>query len=300
LPATYAAITAALLALQEQRPEWQPRSVLDLGAGPGTGLWSATTVWPSIARATAMEAVGGMIELGQALARRGPPAVRDATWVQADVADAASGGLGGAAGGLRGSQGGLGGAPVGQFDLVILAYVLPELDADARDRAVDRAGEETADPGGSTVAVEPGTPEGYRRVLRARERLLARGGFVTAPCPHDALCPLPESDWCHFSVRLPRTSLHRAAKQGSLGYEDEKLAYVAVSRQATARADARVLRHPQVRPRNIGLTLCTPAGVEVAVVTKSDREGFRRARKAAWGDGFVYTPEHESTGAESP
>jgi ribosomal protein RSM22 (predicted rRNA methylase) len=174
----------------------------------------------------------------------------------------------------------------------VLAYVLGELDARDRDRAVDRVVEATATPDGLTVIVEPGTPEGYARVLRARERLVERGGFVTAPCPHDGACPWAESqsDWCHFSVRLTRSAAHRAAKGGTLGYEDEKFSYVAVSRQPTARTAARVLRHPQIRPRHIELELCTPLGIQRRTVTKRDREGFRQARKTDWGESFVSTP----------
>jgi ribosomal protein RSM22 (predicted rRNA methylase) len=192
--------------------------------------------------------------------------------------------------------------PDGLYDLVLLAYVLGELDQAARDRAVDRAAEATVDPAGVTLIVEPGTPEGYARVLRARERLLARGGFVTAPCPHDDRCPWSdsESDWCHFAARLTRTAAHRAAKGGALGYEDEKYAYVAVSRQATSRTGARVLRHPQNRPRRVELELCTPAGIQRRVVTKTDRDGFRRARKVDWGDSFDYTGHDATDSAEAP
>src|SRR5688500_11395154 len=56
LPATYAAITAVLGAVRELRPDWQPRTLLDLGAGPGTGLWSAAATWPSLERAVAVDA----------------------------------------------------------------------------------------------------------------------------------------------------------------------------------------------------------------------------------------------------
>src|SRR4051812_30974983 len=69
LPATYAAINASLQAVREQRSGWTPRTMLDLGAGPGTGLWSATAVWPTIELARAVEAEPGMIEVGQTLAR---------------------------------------------------------------------------------------------------------------------------------------------------------------------------------------------------------------------------------------
>ena len=88
-------------------------------------------------------------------------------------------------------------------------------------------------------------------------------------------------------MRLPRTASHRAAKGGALSYEDEKFAYVAVTNGETARVPARIIRHPHVRPRLIQLELCTSAsGLISRTVTKSDREGFRAARKAAWGDAW--------------
>jgi ribosomal protein RSM22 (predicted rRNA methylase) len=207
--------------------------------------------------------------------------VRDAQWVRASVIGPA------------------GDAP---SDLVLLSYVLGELDEATRDRAVDRAAEATVHPSGLTVIVEPGTPEGYARVLRARDRLLARGGFVTAPCPHDDRCPWSDSptDWCHFAVRLARTVAHRAAKGGALGYEDEKFSYVAVSGQPTARTTGRVLRHPQIRPRLIELQLCTPDGVRPAIATKKDREAFRLARKIDWGDSFDYTAGDATDSTQAP
>lgn len=243
--------------------------MLDLGAGPGTATWSAATVWPSLERATAVEAEARMLEVGQELARSAVrPTVRDAAWTRGTVTEPAAG---------------------GPYDLVVVAYVLGELDAVGRDRAIDRAWEATALADGLTLVVEPGTPEGYARVMRARGRLLATGGFVTAPCPHDAPCPLGDQDWCHMAVRLARTATHRAAKGAALGYEDEKFSYVAVSRQPTSRVKARVLRHPQIRPRLIQLELCTQSGVRSVAVTKRDNERFRQARKVRWGDAFDYT-----------
>ncbi len=38
MPATFAAVEAALRATAERRPDWQPRTVLDLDAGPGTAI----------------------------------------------------------------------------------------------------------------------------------------------------------------------------------------------------------------------------------------------------------------------
>lgn len=273
LPATYAAVSAALDAVHEQRPGWQPRSALDLGAGPGTALWSAAAHWATLEQAVAVEAEPRMLALGRQLAQAAThPAVRTASWTQADVTGVSAGQLAD-----------LG----GPFELVVLAYVLGELPPARLAEAVARAAEATA-PGGLMLIVEPGTPEGYTRTIEARTRLLSlseeSGRHVTAPCPHDAPCPIPENDWCHFSVRLSRTAGHRMAKGGALGYEDEKFAYVAVTNGPTAQAPARIIRHPQTRPRLIQLELCTPGGLVSRTVTKSDREGFRAARKAAWGD----------------
>lgn len=264
LPATYAAITAALAQVRGQRPGWHPRTLLDLGAGPGTGLWAAVVVWQALERATALDTELEMIRLGQELAHASRhPAVRDAVWLRADLSSS---------------------PPPGMYDLVLIAYVLGELPPRAIDPVVEWAWNATA---GTLAIIEPGTPAGYERVLRARTQLLARDAHVTAPCPHDAACPLLGRDWCHFGVRLPRSKLHRAVKGGELGYEDEKFSFVAVSRTPTLRPAARVIRHPRRSPGRIELQLCTRAGVELATVTRGDQELFRWARKAAWGDGVV-------------
>src|SRR5207253_4137616 len=42
LPATFAAISAVLRELKERVVDFRPRSLLDLGAGPGTAAWAAS------------------------------------------------------------------------------------------------------------------------------------------------------------------------------------------------------------------------------------------------------------------
>src|ERR1043166_10274342 len=48
MPATYAAVTAGLNALCEARPEFAPKTLLDIGAGPGTASWAAAGTFPSL------------------------------------------------------------------------------------------------------------------------------------------------------------------------------------------------------------------------------------------------------------
>ncbi len=261
LPATYAAVRIALGELQA-RSTFEPVSQLDLGAGPGTALWAAADLWPSLVRVTAVEPEPAMLRLGRDLAARSPSLPR-VEWLAGSLPQT---------------------VPAGPFDLVTLGYVLGELDAAALAGTIDRAWAAAAH---ALVVVEPGTPAGYRRVLAARDQLLAAGGTVVAPCPHDRGCPLVGTDdWCHFAVRVARASAHRAAKEAQLGHEDEKFAYVVAARDPAPQAVARILRHPQVRGGHVALELCARDGLRSETVSKREGDRYRRARKVSWGDEF--------------
>ena len=238
-PATFAAAAAVFRQVQRQRPDWTPRSLLDVGAGPGVAAWAAVAAWPSLEQLTLVEAEPEMIAAGREL-------TPGAHWVQADVT-----------------------AAPGPADLVLVSYVLGEL-----HKPVSLPlWEQTAD---TIVFVEPGTPAGYRRILDARDAVIEAGGHTVAPCPHDLACPLPEDDWCHFGVRLPRSKLHRRAKGVELGYEDEKYSYAVLSREPVAKASARIIRQPQVRSGHVIL---------VDVRARRDRatNGQSEARRALQG-----------------
>ena len=94
-------------------------------------------------------------------------------------------------------------------------------------------------------------------------------------------------DWCHFSERLERSSLHRRLKSGELGYEDEKFSYVVASRLAARKAAARIVRHPAARKGYVELQLCAPDGLRKETVTRSQGEEYKRARKAEWGEEWL-------------
>jgi ribosomal protein RSM22 (predicted rRNA methylase) len=96
-------------------------------------------------------------------------------------------------------------------------------------------------------------------------------------------------DWCHFSQRVERTSLHRRLKQGELGYEDEKFSYVVLSRRETKPATARVVRHPLRHSGHVQLDLCTPAGVERRTVSRRTGAQYREAKKVESGSEFPFS-----------
>lgn len=263
MPATYAAFRTALAAFRLRAPEWTPGTHLDLGGGTGAATWAVADAWPDAAYdSTVLDWAQPALDLGRELARGAEaPAVRGARWMRAP----------------------LGGAPrLPAADLVTVSYVLGELTAADRVSLVDAAAGAAL---GAVVVAEPGTPDGYARIIEARTRLLAAGYTVLAPCPHDGTCPVTGTDWCHFAARVPRSSLHRQVKGGSLNYEDEKFSYVAAARFPAAPAPARVVRHPQIRKGQVLLDLCTPDNALTReTVTKRHGDRYRAARDTNWGD----------------
>jgi ribosomal protein RSM22 (predicted rRNA methylase) len=265
MPATYAAVHAALAEAASRAPGFEPRTQIDIGGGTGAAVWAAAAVWPSLAKSTVLEQVAGAIGLGQRLAAgAGRAVVRDAQWRRGFVDPA---------------------APPPEADLVTLSYVLGELPEATRDDVVRWL----AAKAGAVALIEPGTPAGYERIRAARARLIDLGLHVVAPCPHDAACPIvPGQDWCHFAARLPRSGLHRRLKAATLGFEDEKFAYVVATRSTPERPDARIIRHPKKHKGWVALDLCTAGdGLKPGVaVSKKQGPRYRAAREAEWGDGW--------------
>ena len=271
-PATHAAMRAVLAELRRRAPGFDPRSLLDLGSGPGTAVWSAWETCQLLESATHVDRDPAMARLGERLLEGSLVERRvQSAWRTLDLAAP------GAEAGVR---------ALGAHDLVLFGYVLGELPEERRAAVVDAAWDVAA---GALVIVEPGTPAGTARVLAARGQLIARGAVVAAPCPHGADCPLPPGDWCHFGARLNRSAVQRRLKEASLGYEDEKYACVALVRDAADPCAARVLRRPRIEKGHVTLQLCERDGVRTSVVARRDREGFRAARKAAWGDAWSAT-----------
>ncbi len=177
------------------------------------------------------------------------------------------------------------GLPVGEpHDLVVLAYVLDELEPSARPALIERLWAATGD---MLLLIEPGTPAGWQRILAARERLLSAGAAMVAPCPHAAACPLRPPDWCHFAQRVPRSRRHRQAKAAALPWEDEKYIYLAVSRRPTSLPSARVLAPPRAGKGHVRLKLCLATGqAEERVVSRREGALYKKARDLTWGDIF--------------
>jgi ribosomal protein RSM22 (predicted rRNA methylase) len=259
LPATYAAVRASLGAVTLARPEFAPKTALDIGAGPGTALWAAADCWPSLADAMLIEGSPVFRACGERLAADAP--LPHATWRTKDIAKET--------------------IDVTPRELVTMGYVLNELAPEAQRRVVERLWELTAD---TLVIVEPGTPAGWQRILAARSRLIGAGAQVLAPCPHAQACPLTPPDWCHFAQRVARSRTHLRTKDAEVPWEDEKFSYVAVSRKPAASAGARVLARPRKGSGKVTVKLCNPDG-SAGQTLFSHRDGgvYKRAARSDWG-----------------
>lgn len=272
LPATYAAVRAAFVSVAQERPDFAPRSLLDVGAGPGTALWAAADLWTSCRAALLIEGSSTIRRFGERLSASSPVEV---TWQSQDVL-AEAGPLGPADDRRE------------RHDLVTMAYVLDEIEPRHRAGLIDRLWAHTA---GVLVIVEPGTPAGFQRVAEARAHLIAAGGHVLAPCPHEQPCPITAPDWCHFSRRVARSRLHRLVKGGDVPWEDEKYCFVAASRLTDSDAGhatrSRVLAPPRAGRGHISMKLCEADGTVIQrTISRRDGDLYRMARRADWGDGL--------------
>jgi len=168
-----------------------------------------------------------------------------------------------------------------QADFVVASYMIGEIADTRQTELAELLWSRTRD---MLLVVEPGTPSGYARIISLRQRLIALGAHVAAPCPHDDKCPLQAPDWCHFTQRLPRLRAHKQLKGADLPFEDEKFSYVALTRSPPLQRPARVLAQPVVNKAAINAKLCTASGISNAVIPRRDKTSYQRFKKISWGD----------------
>jgi ribosomal protein RSM22 (predicted rRNA methylase) len=260
MPATFAACAAAMSATADRMAGFRPATLLDVGAGTGAASWAATSVWPSLDDLTLVEREPAAIALGRRLAAApSGDSMAGAAWLATD----ATAGL------------------PGQADLVVAAYVLGEIDDNAKADLVARLWAATDR---LLVLVEPGSRAGFGRIRTARTALIAAGGSVVAPCPGNHACPIVDPAWCHFLARLDRSPLQRTAKGAARSWEDEPFSYVAVSRVPVEAAARVVLGRPRQRPGVVELRVCRDGRIEERTLSRRDGPAWRTARDLAWGD----------------
>lgn len=150
MPATYAANEEALSRVMARAPDFAPRTLLDLGCGPGTASWAAVEAFPALEQATLVDSNAHFLGVARDLAAEHPVLA-----------------------GARFVSGNLAVPPPGRYDLVVVSYALTELSDPAA--AIGRIWNSC---GGVLLIVEPGTPRDHQRLMAVRSRLMGEGAVV--------------------------------------------------------------------------------------------------------------------------
>lgn len=248
MPATYAVLKKVFAEIDF------PKTVLDCGAGPGTSIWALLDT--PIQKLTLLEKDIEFVKLGKILT---PEAPFEMAWFAKSF--------------LRFTE---------KAELILFSYSLNEIPQETLEKTLKHAIHQTEN---YLVVVEPGTPEGFERIRTTRRLALDEGLSLHAPCPHHNICPMKGKDWCHFSARLSRSSLHRFLKRGALGHEDEKYSYLVASKTPHTPSGARVLRHPIKKKGHTIATLCTGEGLKQGVFKGKEK------KEITWGKNLPFFHE---------
>lgn len=256
MPATYAAVYLAFKQILANYNE-KMTSLLDVGAGTGTGTWAVNEI-ENMSQITCLEREKSMSNIGKKLMKN--TALDNVQWksyniLQDEIAEKA--------------------------DIVLTSYMINELPEQKRENAVLKLWQATNK---LMVVIEPGTPEGFKNILNIRNLIKEQGGYIVAPCCCNGECPIKENDWCAFYARVARSSIHRQAKGGNLGYEDEKFSYIAFSKMPVEITGERILRHPQINSGFVKVKLCTADGIQEKTYSKKDGEIYKKIKKLDAGE----------------
>lgn len=264
-PATYAQIWGAMAAVCQVAPTWQPTSVLDLGCGPGSGLWALLDLLPSLTTATGVDQSAHFLTLGQQIlnASQAPLTV---TWQQADIVQSMQ-------------------QTTTVYDIILLANVLNELNERQRATLITAAYERC---GSLLLIIEPGTPGGSSIVQTAAQQL-APHGTLLAPYLGNQFVQEP---WLHFAQRFTRPSFARRLRQEmrdselmASDWEEAKYSYVVIGKLAPEITPwARVIGPVDIAKGQLEVPILTQEQPLRVKVFKRHKQQFAYAKKLRWGD----------------
>ncbi|HET8542146.1 MAG TPA: small ribosomal subunit Rsm22 family protein [Anaeromyxobacter sp.] len=256
----------------------RPRSVLDLGSGPGPLAFAALDA--GAAEAIAADRSGRALETARRLAADAGERLGTREWNPSrgrPLADL---------------------APGRRFDLVTMGHVLNELfpgpEGEARRAALLEEALALVAPGGSLLVVEPALRDTSRALLRVRDLLVARGVAVRAPCLFRGACPalLRETDWCHAERAVePPPLVAQLGKAAGLRKEAVKMSYLVLAPRGEGWAEPpagrvfRIVSEPLPSKGRLRYMGCGPEGrVGLSLQEKHVTDANRRFESLSRGD----------------
>ena len=161
MPATYAAVRAAMEMSKAGMGHWHPRSLIDIGAGTGAAVVAAIDTWTDISVVRLVEPEKTMLEASRSILRRSTiDEDRELVLTASSIEQAQ----------LREDE----------ADLIVSSYVINEIRPSQRAETIERLWHACS---GLLVVVEPGTPAGYGNILEARQVLIEMGAGFLHPAP---------------------------------------------------------------------------------------------------------------------
>lgn len=264
--ATYAQIYGAFLQIQELLPHWKPKTMLDIGSGPGTGVWAAKTIWPMLKSATCLDRERRFLSIGKAIQSE----------AQLDIT--LSWQLGNAAYVIENDT--------TQYDIVVIANMLDELEIPQREHLIGSAFNHRK---GIMLILEPGTPLGSSIVEHAAKSLSHTQ--IIAPYSNNTLIH-DDNHWLHFSQRFIRPEFLRRIRQHmreeslmASDWEEAKYSYVAFGKDIqTEKIWGRCIGDPTFYKGYLQVPILTDKGIESIKVMKRHKTQYVFAKKLRWGD----------------
>ncbi len=158
----------------------------------------------------------------------------------------------------------------GRFDLVVAAHLLNELglSVDLGARLVRSWCDDLLTEHGVCVILEPAPRQTSRNLLHVRDRLVAAGLHVVAPCLRQGICPAleRERDFCHDSADWDRSAR---------GQSRVDFSYLVLQMRGVGVADPdlfRVVSDPMVEKGKRRIYGCGVAGRTVMVQLHRDKK----------------------------
>lgn len=194
----------------------RPRSLLDLGSGPGPLAFAGIDAG---ARETiAADRSRPALELARQLAIQSADSLGTREWSPERP------------------------LPDGAYDVITMGHVLNELfagDIERRAALLEKVLERVK-PGGSLVVMEPALRDTSRALLQVRDVLVAKGYAVRAPCLFRGACPalVKPTDWCHAERQWRMPALTESlARAAGLRKESLKMSYLVLAPRGEAWAE---------------------------------------------------------------
>ncbi|HJX65588.1 MAG TPA: small ribosomal subunit Rsm22 family protein [Polyangia bacterium] len=176
----------------------------------------------------------------------------------------------------------------GRFDLIICAHLLNELgdrlDLDGRARLLAGWCRDLLELDGTCIVIEPALRDTSRALLGVRDRLLAAGLHVVAPCFCQTACPAlqRDRDWCHDSAEVLIAGRSRV-----------DFSYLVVRRSAATEVDPgryRVVSDPLKDKGRLRFFVCGVSGRFVLMRLDRDRSAANQALDRARRGDIVVLP----------